>query len=63
MVCIFPEGTRSTNGKLLEAEMGVGLIAMRSRAPIVPVAIIGTDKVLPQHSKFLHFAKDNRGIR
>lgn len=54
VIAIFPEGTRSTDGKLREPELGVGLIAMKSRAPIIPAAIFGTDKVLPAHSKRLY---------
>ena len=54
VVCIFPEGTRSPDGNLQEPELGIGLIALKSRAPIVPVAVIGTDKVLPPHAKRLY---------
>lgn len=46
VVCLFPEGTRSSDGQLQDPEVGVGLIALRSGAPIVPVAVIGTNKVL-----------------
>ena len=42
---IFPEGTRSRDGKLGNPEPGVGLIAFHSRASIVPVAISGTYKI------------------
>ncbi len=55
VVGIFPEGTRGVNGKLLEPELGIGLIALKSRAPVVPSAIIGSDKTLPPHAKRLHF--------
>ena len=51
VVCLFPEGTRSMNGKLQEPEMGIGLIALKSGAPIVPVAVIGTDWVLPSDGR------------
>ncbi len=47
VVCLFPEGTRSLDGKLQEPELGVGLIALKNGAPVVPVAVIGTDRVLP----------------
>lgn len=39
---LFPEGTRSPTGELQEPEMGVGLIACRTGAPVVPVYIEGT---------------------
>lgn len=53
-VCIFPEGTRSPDGKLQDPELGIGLIALKSRAPIVPVALIGTDRVLTPGGKGVH---------
>lgn len=54
IVCIFPEGTRSPDGKLQEPELGIGLLAMKSRAPILPAAVIDTDKVLPPHATKVH---------
>lgn len=42
---MFPEGKRSPNGRLQKIEAGVSLIASRSRAPILPVGISGTDQV------------------
>ncbi|MCL6518496.1 MAG: 1-acyl-sn-glycerol-3-phosphate acyltransferase [Armatimonadetes bacterium] len=51
VICIFPEGTRSVDGKLKDPELGIGLVALKSRAPVVPVAVLGTDKVLGPHSK------------
>jgi 1-acyl-sn-glycerol-3-phosphate acyltransferase len=55
ILCLFPEGTRSPDGKLQKAELGIGMFALKSRAPVVPLAIIGTDKVLPNRGKGLHF--------
>ncbi|MEN6372834.1 MAG: lysophospholipid acyltransferase family protein [Armatimonadota bacterium] len=57
VVCIFPEGARSLDGKLMKAQAGLGMIALKSKAPVVPVALIGTDKLLPRHSPFIHFAR------
>jgi 1-acyl-sn-glycerol-3-phosphate acyltransferase len=42
-VLVFAEGTRSREGALGVAEAGVGLLAARSRAPVLPVALVGTD--------------------
>lgn len=50
LICIFPEGKRSEDGKLQEPELGIGLIALKSRAPVVPAAITGSNKVLAPHS-------------
>lgn len=45
---LFPEGTRSKTGKLLPFQQGAALFALRSRAPIVPVSLIGTKKAFPK---------------
>lgn len=45
---MFPEGTRSESGEMQEPEVGVGMIACRSGAPVVPVFVAGTEKVLPK---------------
>ncbi len=49
---IFPEGTRSPDGTLGEAEKGFALIARQTGAPIVPVAMVGTNLVLPKGAKW-----------
>jgi 1-acyl-sn-glycerol-3-phosphate acyltransferase len=49
---IYPEGTRSLDGRLYRARVGVGWLALKSGAPVVPVALIGTDKLLPKGAKF-----------
>jgi 1-acyl-sn-glycerol-3-phosphate acyltransferase len=48
---IYPEGTRSLDGRLYRGKVGVGWLALKSGAPIVPVAVRGTQKVLPVGSK------------
>jgi 1-acyl-sn-glycerol-3-phosphate acyltransferase len=47
-ISIFPEGTRSPDGKLQEFKRGMFVLAERSDAPIVPVAISGSDKIMPK---------------
>lgn len=42
IVGLFPEGTRSSTGELLQAQRGAGLIAIQAGVPIVPVGLIGT---------------------
>lgn len=44
---IYPEGTRSPDGRLHKFRTGVARLALRSGAPVVPVGLIGTDRVLP----------------
>lgn len=45
---IYPEGTRSVDGKLHKGRTGVARLALLARVPVVPVGMIGTDKVLPK---------------
>jgi 1-acyl-sn-glycerol-3-phosphate acyltransferase len=45
-VLIFPEGTRSPDGKLQTAQPGIGMIAGKTGAPVVPVKISGSYKAL-----------------
>jgi 1-acyl-sn-glycerol-3-phosphate acyltransferase len=56
VVTIFPEGTRSPDGTLQKPELGVALIALRSGAPVVPVGISGSDRLLPRGSPIPRFA-------
>lgn len=44
---IYPEGTRSPDGRLYRARTGVAWLALQSGLPVVPVAMVGTDRVLP----------------
>ena len=44
-VGIFPEGTRSKDGEVHRFGAGVALLASMSGAPVVPAAIVGTDKM------------------
>jgi glycerol-3-phosphate dehydrogenase (NAD(P)+) len=44
-VCIFPEGSRHRRGTLGNPKRGVGRLALQTGAPIVPVAVIGTENV------------------
>lgn len=44
---IYPEGTRSPDGRLYRGRTGVGFLALHSGAPVVPVAMVGTDRILP----------------
>jgi 1-acyl-sn-glycerol-3-phosphate acyltransferase len=52
-VGIFPEGTRTPDGKLLPAQPGIALLVQKSGAPVVPVAMLGIYEMLPRHRKSL----------
>jgi long-chain acyl-CoA synthetase len=47
-VLIFPEGTRSSPGRMLAFRDGIGLLATELRVPIVPFNIVGSGHVLPR---------------
>ena len=44
---IFPEGTRSRTGAMIEGKKGVLLVARMSKVPIIPISMWGTEKLLP----------------
>ena len=48
VLTIFPEGTRSPNGALQAAKEGATVLAVRSGAPILPIALIGSYKFWPK---------------
>lgn len=47
-VVVFPEGTRSTDGRLLPFKRGGLLLAAKTCTPVVPVTIVGSGKILPK---------------
>ena len=53
---LFPEGTRSKTGKIGKAESGVSLIAAMTKAPIIPAAIINTEKIFSAEIKIPRLA-------
>jgi 1-acyl-sn-glycerol-3-phosphate acyltransferase len=53
---IYPEGTRSPDGRLHKFRTGVARLALRSGAPIIPVGLIGTGDVLRQGDRRWHRA-------
>ena len=50
MLGIYPEGTRSPDGRLYRGRTGVARLALESRAPVVPCAMIGTFEFLPRET-------------
>jgi 1-acyl-sn-glycerol-3-phosphate acyltransferase len=47
VLLIFPEGTRSLDGRLMAFERGASFVALASGAAVVPIAIDGADRLLP----------------
>ena len=52
VVGIFPEGTRSPDGRLLRGHVGVARLAHRARVPVLPVGVTGTFEILPRHRRW-----------
>jgi 1-acyl-sn-glycerol-3-phosphate acyltransferase len=50
-VCLFPEGTRTSDGKILPFKAGLGLLCRRGNAALVPVVIDGAFESWPRHKK------------
>jgi len=50
---IYPEGTRSKDGRLYRGHTGVAMLATRTGAPVVPIGFIGTDKAQPVGAKMM----------
>lgn len=48
---IYPEGTRSPDGRLYRGRTGPARMALAAPAPVIPVAMIGTDKIQPTGQK------------
>ncbi|GAA2968317.1 lysophospholipid acyltransferase family protein [Actinokineospora diospyrosa] len=51
LVGIYPEGTRSPDGRLYKGKTGVARIALEAGVPVLPVVMVGTDKANPIGSK------------
>ncbi len=51
-VLIFPEGTRSFNGQLLPPRPGLGLVVIKSAAPLIPVRLWGTYEAYSRSARF-----------
>lgn len=50
-IILFPEGTRTTDGRLQSGRSGIGLIVLKSGAPVVPVRVFGTYDAWGRHRR------------
>ncbi len=48
---IYPEGTRSHDGRLYRGKTGIARIALEAKVPVIPCAVVGTDVVAPPGKK------------
>lgn len=54
---MYPEGTRSPDGRLYKGKTGLARLALQTGVPVIPVALIGTDTVNPPGSKMWKFGR------
>ncbi|WP_255513356.1 1-acyl-sn-glycerol-3-phosphate acyltransferase [Homoserinibacter sp. GY 40078] len=54
---IYPEGTRSRDGRLYRGRTGVAWLALTAGVPVVPVALVGTDRMQPGGAGPIRFAR------
>lgn len=57
IIGIFPEGTRSADGKIGKTYTGIAKFALKAKVPVIPAGIIGAYEVLSRHDKFPKFKK------
>jgi 1-acyl-sn-glycerol-3-phosphate acyltransferase len=57
MLGMYPEGTRSPDGRLYKGKTGLARLALETGVPVIPVAMIGTDVVNPPGSKMWRFGR------
>ena len=51
-IALYPEGTRSLDGRLYKGRTGVAFLALQTGVPVVPVGLIGTNEMMPVGAKF-----------
>ena len=54
---MYPEGTRSPDGRLYKGKTGLARLALETGVPVIPVAMVGTEAVNPPGSKMWRFAR------
>ncbi|HEY7045237.1 MAG TPA: lysophospholipid acyltransferase family protein [Nocardioidaceae bacterium] len=58
---IYPEGTRSADGRLYRGKTGVARMALEAKVPVIPIAVVDTDIVAPPGKVFGRFGRP--GVR
>jgi len=57
VLMMFPEGTRSPDGRLQEPEPGAALLALRTGVPVLPVAVVNSHRAMPKGSPIPRFRR------
>jgi 1-acyl-sn-glycerol-3-phosphate acyltransferase len=60
---IYPEGTRSPDGKLYKGKTGVARMALEAKVPVIPVAMINTEKAQPTGQLIPNVERGQVGVR
>jgi 1-acyl-sn-glycerol-3-phosphate acyltransferase len=63
IVAVYPEGTRSPDGRLYRGRTGAARLALAAGVPIIPVGILGTDRVQPIGARFPRLGAGRPTIR
>ena len=53
-ILLFPEGTRTRDGRLQPARSGIGLVVIKSACPVVPVRVFGSFEAYGRHLRYPH---------
>ena len=60
---IYPEGTRSGDGRLYRGNTGMARMALEAKVPVIPIAVIGTDIVAPPGKIYGRYARPGVALR
>lgn len=60
---VYPEGSRSPDGRLYRGKTGVARMAVQAGVPVIPVAMIGTDQVQPIGRSWPHLGRGRVQVR
>ena len=63
LVAIYPEGTRSPDGRLYRGRTGVARLALAAGIPIIPVGVLGTNRIQPIGARMPRLARTGVTIR
>ncbi|HEX2774362.1 MAG TPA: lysophospholipid acyltransferase family protein [Micromonosporaceae bacterium] len=63
LVAIYPEGTRSPDGRLYRGRTGAARLALAAGVPIIPVGVLGTDKIQPIGARMPRLVRGGITIR
>lgn len=55
VLVLFPEGTRSIDGRLRDPEPGAAMIALRTGVPVLPAAVVNSHRILPKGARWPSF--------